>query len=1475
LITKLKIFIAFWLYASFALAQSDNWTQLGMVKFPQNPSVQTTGMGRVSHMAFHPSDSNILYAASASGGLWRSSNEGKTWSPLCDALPYVSCASVCVNHKNPKTLYLGTGDANYYGGGLGVYKSTDEGKTWKLATLGMGSTLVVQIVMHPNDTNILVATTKNGIYKSVNSGATWIKKSSITDNYNDLARKPKSKTGLYATSLSAFYYSDNFGDTWTQQKISATDTFTSLMIGVSNVDSNLVYVTAWRGKSWGNKTYFGGVYKSKNAGRNWKLQSNTPQILGYSGDGSSNDGQGGYNLTMTVDPTNAAHVYVGAINLWKSTDSAKTWRQQSHWAYGVHADKHHYIFSPFNSKKVFITHDGGIDRSGDTGKSWKTITDGLTASEFYKMGQSKLNREKLLGGLQDNGLNYYKDGIFYTIRGGDYGGEFLFDHLDSTYQYFQGGGNKYDLNNFGNYSINGQPNGIYELHNRDTNLMFMANNHLYLTVNCRANPSTDVKWTRISDSITHYGGTGSTAIARSKTNGNFLYWSKSNGVLYRVDQVNSKAPNFVSLTKPSGVISQISTYSKDSNVVYITIGSKIYKSENKGKSWSDITKNLPALNIVSMQIDDRTNDSSIYVANVFGVYFKNKTKSNWVLVSKNLPAIAGITDMEVFNDGTPQSCIRISTYGRGIWQSSLYPYQTATPVADFSIASTSSEACPKNFLINDLSGGSSYTRQWNIIPNTGYTFINQTDSTSRIAELAFTKPGIYTITLTVSNAFGTHSLSKTQIISELAVKPTCKTSTTLLGNYSIGIYNFEFAGINKSSAYSVYSNPNYEDFTCSDMAVVKPGNKYTAYVTNGNSYNETVNIYIDYNNDGDFSGSNELAGSIAFGKGKRSVVISILGAPPVQNTFIRMRVVSDYNTITGPCGTLSYGQSEDYSLYIDNRKPGISLSIPKPIVYGSFLAGLKFSEFVGPVDTSKIKFKNASVIGFTRLSPISYLFNLKPILPSYVSVNVAANQFKDMVGNLNGAFADSTFFEFGLNSFTFPGYSKTDSIFHTLSGGSIKSYVYAATNLDSLVAKFEISDSAKLLINGVSQISEVSKNSYLQPVALTLKSQDGLITKTYDVKVIKLKDTLCVLDSLICISPETKGQINQASKTISLVLPYKTALSSKTLRLYFSPKAKVWVNNILHTNGLSIYDLSKVITFKIIAEDSLHFTEYTLRTSLAKNTACELLAWNFKTTGDTGIITQTLDGGFVNVKVPFGTNLNNLVANFILSDSALAEIKNQFQTSGISSQNYEDTVLVKVLSQDGNHIKRYKIKVNISPNTQCLLKSFDFTQPAISVQIIQDTLLGKVKIEVAENTNLQNLTAVFKVSDSAKAFINSTLQVSGSSVNNYSNPIIYKVVAQDGVSFKNYEVSIRKLVGIYDLKQNLFHVYPNPGTDIFHIEWSIAAPGFQVEVYDISGKLILTQADRDDLDLSAYDAGVYTLILQTKGIRQVSRIVKL
>lgn len=1454
-----------------ARAQNDNWTQLGMVKFPQNPSVQTTGMGRISHIAFHPTDSNIIYAASASGGLWRSINEGKTWTVLTDALPYTSCASVIVNHKNPKTLYLGTGDANYYGGGNGVYKSYDEGKTWTQMNFGMGNALVVQMYMHPKDTNIIIASTHLGIFKSVNGGGSWVKKSTVTDNYNDLAGKPNSNSGLYVTSKQSFYYSNDFGETWTQKKVSATDTFSSIMIGVSKADSNLVYVVTWRNKISTGKTYFGGVFKSKDGGQNWRLQSNTPQILGYSSDGTSNDGQGGYNLTITVDPKNASNVYVGAINLWKSSDSAKTWRQQSHWAYGVHADKHHYIFSPFNSKKLFIAHDGGLDRSNDTGRTWKTITDGLTASEFYRMGQSKINREKLLGGLQDNGLNYYKDGIFYTIRGGDYGGDFLFDHLDSNYQYFQGGGNKYNLGTFGSTGINGVANGVYDLHRTDSNTMFMGANALFISTNCRANPSSNVKWKQLSDSILHYGTTGTSALASSRTGNNFVYWAKNNGVLYRVDNIKGSSPIFTTLTKPSGVVRQVSTYAKDSNVVYITIGSKIYKSENKGKTWSDITKNLPAMNIVSMEIDDRTNDSSIYVANAFGVFYKNKSKTSWVTISKNLPAIASISDMEVYNDGTARSCIRISTYGRGIWQSALYPYQTQSPVADFSIASTSSEVCPRQYLINDLSSGGVYSRLWNVSPATGYAFTNKTDSSSRIAELTFSKGGIYTITLTVTNGFGSNTTSKSLVITDPLTKVKCNTSTNLLGNYTIGVTNFEFNGIKRSSPYSVYVNPNYEDYSCSDIAVVKPGNKYPVSVTTGFSYNEMVNIYIDYNNDGDFADTNELCATIPFGLGKRNTNITILPSPPVSNTFLRMRVVSDYSSITSACGTLSYGQSEDYALYIDSKKPSVSVTLPKPKVYGQFPAVLKVSEFVGTMDTSKVKFSNAKVVGFSKPGPLQYNFILQPVSPGKIYVNVAANSFKDMVGNLSTGFADSTQFEFGLSSFTFKGLSKVDSIYQTPSGGRIKSYVYAGTRIDSMVATFVVTDSAKMFVSSIRQESGKTPNDFKSTVIYTLKSFDGAIEKEYSVDVMVLKDTTCLIDSFLFKQPNVKGIISETAQTIGITVPFKTDIANILTYIYPSKKGNIWVTGNLHTNGSSRYNFDKPFKIKVIAEDGIHFKEYTVYLNVAQNTECDLISWNIVSPSTTG----TIIGDKVTSTLPFKSSLKNLVASFTISDSARLFINSTKQSSGITANNYTDTVALTVVSQDGKHSKIYKVKINITPNNQCELLSFNFTNPAKAVNITQDTVSSKVLVEVAENTDLTNLVAIFSLSDSATAFINSKKQNSGVTSNDFTNPLVYKVLAQNGLKSKDYEVTVKRLVGYIDVKQNLLSIYPNPGTGIFNIKWLAFTPNFTLKVTDIQGKVLAQLANEETIDLSQYQSDVYLLILETNGIRQVYRLVKL
>ncbi|MBS3914960.1 MAG: hypothetical protein KG003_10695 [Bacteroidetes bacterium] len=1463
------LFILCFILTTSLLSQNDQWSQLGMVKFPENPSVQTTGMGRVSHLVFHPTDSNILFAVSASGGLWKSSNEGQTWKALTDGLPNTACASGLINYKNPNTIYLGTGDANYYGGGMGVWKSMDGGKTWTQKNSGMGNVLVVQMAMHPTDTNIIVATTNGGIYKTTNGGNTWTKKSTVSDEFNDLVIKPGSGFSLYATSHKYFYYSKNFGESWMQINVSPADTFYGVYIGVTPADTNLVYTVAWRGNSWGNKTYFGGVFKSTNAGLNWKLQSNQPQILGYSSDGSSNNGQGSYNLTVTVDPKDPASVYVGAICIWKSRDSGVTWRLKSPWAYGVHADKHHFIFSPNNSKKLYIAHDGGIDRSTDTGNTWKTISDGLSASEFYRMGQSSLNREKALGGLQDNGLNYYKDGTFYTIRGGDYGGDFLFDYQDSNYQYYQGGGNQYNLQTFGSRGINGQNNSVYELHRKDTNIMYMGYHNLYRTNNLRATSPT---WNQLSDSLIHYGTATTTAMAQSKSNMNILYWARNNGILYRVDFVNSSKPVFNSLTKPAGNIQQIITHSRDSNVVYITIGSKIYKSSDKGKTWWNFSKNLPANYIVGFAVDDRAFDSSIYVATNFGVYYKNRNLANWTSISKNLPAIARITDMDIFNDGTPKSCIRISTYGRGIWQTSLYQYQTKAPVADFSIC-PSTIKCPKNYILNDISSGGKYTRVWNILPYDSYKYINGTDSLSRQPEIMLTKSGSLIITLNINNNFGTSSSTKTVQYSELGIAATCTVNTGTFGNYLIGIHRFEMGNIDKSSNFSLWQNPNLEDFSCSEGMQVKAGNTYTAWVTNGTLNNEYAAIFIDYNNDGDFADANELAATFAQGKGRRNTSVKILTSPPVVNTWLRMRVVSDFSPITSACGTLSYGQAEDYAIYIDNKKPSILWTMPKPKVYGHFTGILKLSEYCPAFDTGKLKFTNGRITGLVKRNPLWYELEITPNKPGKIFVNLAGGAFTDPVGNSCFSFVDSTLLEMAITSFTFPGHSKYDSLVQNDSGGTITCYVYHGTNKDSLVAQFGVTDSTGTFVGNIAQQSGITVNNFSNNVYYIIKNPDGLYRKKYLVRVVELPDTSCELFSFAFKNPDVTGIIK--SGLVEVTVPYGTSIQNRSSWTTISPNARLQVYYQPDTNGISKYDFRYPVPYKVIAEDSNYFKDYMVKVLTAKNTACDLLSWNLVNPVIPGnVISIDSLHGSVTASIPFGSNNTALVAAFTLSDSATFEISGNKQNSGITANNYSDTLIGIVTSQDGNHKKTYKIFVNILPNTAAEMLTFQFKSPNAIGIFNRDTSGGTIKVDVPENADLTSLVASFTISDSAITTVVGVKQFSDVSVQNFSTPLSYKVTSQSGTAIKNYVVTVNKILGLYDPNLELFSMYPNPAKDYVSLQIAAQYSHYEVRVSDVVGRIIFTGKDLITLNCTHFVPGVYEVEVRAGRAVQTKMLVK-
>lgn len=1434
-----------------------NWTQVGPVKFPDNPSVQTTGMGRVSQLVYHPTDSTTLFAVSASGGVYKSSNEGVSWKAISDRLPQTACASLAINPLNPNEMYLGTGDANYNGGGLGMWKTLNGGSSWYQATTGLGNRLVSEIIFFPNDTGSLLAACGDGIYKSTNSGATWTKKTTVNASYRDIEFRYQSTNIIYASSNNYFYVSYDYGETWVQRTISTSIPASGIRIGLTPADTSLIYTLIWKSTASNNSYY--ALFKSNDNGNTFTLQSDTPNILGYSNNGSSVDGQGSYNLAIAVDAFNPAKIFVAGINVWYSQNAGISWTLKSHWAYGVHADKHNFLFSPFNPNKMFLCHDGGLDRTLNGGNTWTTLEDGLTASEFYRLGNSNFNKDALIGGLQDNGLDVYLNTKFSTIRGGDWTGDFVFDRRDSTLMYYEGGSRK-NFYTGAEEGINGA--GKYILHATDTNTLFYYTTNIFRSTNVRAIPGSSVSWTQISNNLGGNNTNTFLACAFPYTSRSTFYAFKANSLFFRCDNINATTPVWTQLTWPyTDQIVKFETADIDSNVLYaVTNSNKIFKSKDRGNTWTDLTKNLPANTIIRFIIDQKAVDSSMYVCTAFGVYYRNRFLNNWISFSQGLPTIAQISDMEIMSDGTGKSRLHVSFYGRGIWQTDLYKSTAIAPTADFIMKPVTSQGCPDTYMLVDQSTGSPLSRVWNIVPATGWTYINGTDSLSDRAEIRFTTIGNYVITQKVSNATGAHFKSIPFVNSSLAIPATCTTTTNNIGNFTIGIQRFEFNTIDQTSAYSTYSTASTEDFTCIASTMVMAGTTYTAFVTNGNSYNETAKVYIDYNNNGSFLDANELVGTVANGMGRRSCSVSIPLNPAVTNKYIRMRVVSDWNNASSaPCGALTYGQSEDYAIYIDKVKPVMSITIPKPEVNNSFTALFSVTEWVNGFSSGDITVTNGTLSNFTTLDAFTYRATITPTNNGYVSLQVNAGAFTDIAGNTNNAISDSTRCFVGIRSFTFPGLSVLDSLEQSPTGGSITVYVPYGSVLDSLKALFVLSDLSGAAIAGVPQVSGVTKNNFNSSLVYTIVSQDLSITKTYLVKVIREKNKACDLFSYGLVTPSVSGIITPSGSggTVSVTVPYGTSLTSLLATFTVSDSARVTVNNTLQTSGVTANNFSNTVSYKVTAQDTSFSKTYLVTVLPGLSKSCSMTAFGFTSPAATGIITPNAGGGDISVQVPYGTALQSLIASFTFSDSAKAYVLGIKQISGSTANNFTGAVIYKVIAQDTAYSKLYTVNVSVLPNKSCELISYSFTSPAATGTITATAFGGIVDISVPFATPLNGLIATFTLSDSAKAYVSGNRQYSGTSANDFSDTVFYIVKAQDVNYFKTYKVVV--------------HTIPNTACDLITFGFnSPAATGIITQSAGGGSVAVSVPASTNRATLVAYFTLSDSARASVNGVPQVS-----
>lgn len=736
-----------------------NWTPLGPFTVPSGYNGYR-GLGRVNAIAFHPTDENVVYIGAPSGGFWKTTNGGQTWTTHSDILPTLGVSAIVVDHVNPDVLYMGTGDRDAGdASGLGVWKSLDGGSTWSESNSGMGNVTVGRLLIHPNDNNILFAATSGGFYKSVDAGISWYR--TAAGNFKEAVFKPGNPDIIYAAVGGVFYRSENNGENFTIINNGLPGGARGV-IAVSPSDPQIVYFLLTNSES------YKGIYLSTDSGFSFVERSTSPNIMAWDCSGGSG-GQAWYDLDIAVDPNNQNVVFAGGVNIFKSTNGGTNWNITAHWYGGcdvqsVHADLHVLEYNPLNNR-LYAGNDGGVYWTANSGQSWTEISNGLVISQAYKIGQSATKKDFVINGYQDNGSSTYTGTSWVSVGGGD-GMECAFDPENHLYSYstvYYGSINRiYNNNSQGQIAGEGS-NGITEggawvtpflIDHFDGNTMFIGYKNVWRSTNIKANNTNNVSWTKISA----INSGNLSVMDQSRVNTNLMYVSGGNQ-LFRSDNVKEPMVQWTALSSflsSGNTITSIETSPVDENTVYIVQQNRIFKSVDKGYNWTEITGNLPDVQMNSI-VYYRNSIEGLYLGTDIGIFYRDASMSDWVMFSNGFPTAGRVTELEIYYspDGPDGDVIRAGTYGRGLWES---PVNYSTLSADFSASATTlTIGCAVDF--KDLSIGVPFSWYWTF---EGADIENSTDRNP--SGITWSAPGTYNVSLVVTNPASTDTIIKSAYI---------------------------------------------------------------------------------------------------------------------------------------------------------------------------------------------------------------------------------------------------------------------------------------------------------------------------------------------------------------------------------------------------------------------------------------------------------------------------------------------------------------------------------------------------------------------------------------------------------------------------------------------------------------------------------------------------------------------------------------
>ena len=395
--------------------------------------------GRSTDVAVPVGSRTVFYAGAATGGVFKTVNTGTTWEPIFDDMPTLSIGDIAVAESDPNIVWVGTGEANIFRAsepGIGIYKSTDAGKTWK--NMGLeGTYTIARVVIHPKNPDIVyVAATGHewttnpdrGVYKTTDGGATWQNVLTVNEKVgaNDLVMDPRQPDTLYAATWNrirkrwsdpvpggedGLFKTTDGGKTWTPINSGLPDTNFTGRIGIDlcRTKPSVIYAyvdnhTPGAEPRAGDRDSYGRprqrgivgaeVYRSDDAGASWRKVS-PPGMERFGGT------YGWVFAQIRVDPNTPETIYIMGLGLSKSTDGGKTYVNL--YSEGLHGDHHGLWIDPSDSEHLINNNDGGVNISYDGGKSWRDFHDGIPCVQFYNVAFDFSTPFWVYGSVQDQG----------------------------------------------------------------------------------------------------------------------------------------------------------------------------------------------------------------------------------------------------------------------------------------------------------------------------------------------------------------------------------------------------------------------------------------------------------------------------------------------------------------------------------------------------------------------------------------------------------------------------------------------------------------------------------------------------------------------------------------------------------------------------------------------------------------------------------------------------------------------------------------------------------------------------------------------------------------------------------------------------------------------------------------------------------------------------------------------------------------